>query len=341
MNIHRLPIILLLLAGLLRPEHALANSGAMPVLAVVPVSAAWAGGTSFSEPMSFNVASNGTKWDTFKLQTFFIAETCGNASVTLALTVAGPGDIINGQFSVSSNKGFSASGQFTSSTTATGNFSFTNYPVQIGSCTYLLTQSGTWTASVVGVQTHKLTAGSSGPNDGWILESSETSNQGGTMNAVNLTFNLGDNISNKQYRAILDFCYFSLPPDATIIKAVLKIKRQGLVGTDPFTTHNKIAVDIRQSFFGNSAALQLTDFQAAASKNAVGLIANNPQVGNWYFANLNASALSLLNSNLCIQFRLRFQLDDNNDSSADLLRFYSGNADPMFRPKLILTYTTP
>jgi len=39
--------------------------------------------------------------------------------------------------------------------------------------------------------------------DGWVLESAENSNAGGTLNSTATTFNLGDNAANKQYRAIL------------------------------------------------------------------------------------------------------------------------------------------
>ncbi|KAA0252280.1 MAG: hypothetical protein EDM79_21515, partial [Chloroflexi bacterium] len=44
---------------------------------------------------------------------------------------------------------------------------------------------------------------SSGTQDGWVLESSETSGMGGTMNASAATFDLGDDASNRQYRVIL------------------------------------------------------------------------------------------------------------------------------------------
>ncbi|MCQ3939414.1 MAG: hypothetical protein DPW18_20575, partial [Chloroflexi bacterium] len=46
---------------------------------------------------------------------------------------------------------------------------------------------------------------SNGTHDGWILESSETSGAGGTMNSSAATFNLGDDAANRQYRTILHF----------------------------------------------------------------------------------------------------------------------------------------
>jgi len=100
-------------------------------------------------------------------------------------------------------------------------------------------------------------------------------------------------------------------------------------------------VDIRKGVFSNAVDLQLTDFQAGSSKPSIGFIANNPQAGNWYFANLNATAYPFINLTGITQFRLRFQLDDNNDLGADYLKFYSGDVAAAYRPMLIITYHLP
>jgi hypothetical protein len=182
---------------------------------------------------------------------------------------------------------------------------------------------------------------STGSQDGWVLESSETSSTGGTMNATATTFVLGDNAQDKQYRAILSFGTSGLPDDAVITKVTLKIKKQGLVGTDPFTTHNNILVDIRKGAFGGSNALQLADFQAAASKNAAGSIKNTPSSG-WYSLTFNSSAFTYINLTGVTQFRLRFALDDNNDHGADYLKFFSGNySNVSLRPLLVIEYYLP
>jgi hypothetical protein len=42
------------------------------------------------------------------------------------------------------------------------------------------------------------------------------------------------------------------------------------------------------------------------------------------------------------QFRLRFELGDNNDGNADYLSFYSGNTvTPSNRPQLVIEYYVP
>jgi len=182
---------------------------------------------------------------------------------------------------------------------------------------------------------------STGSQDGWVLESSEISNAGGTMDSAATVFRLGDLASNRQYRTILSFGTSGLPDDAVITKVTLKIKKQGLVGTDPFTTHNNILVDVRTGAFGGSSALQLLDFQAAASMNAAGTIKNTPSSG-WYSVTFNSSAFPYINLTGVTQFRLRFAIDDNNDNGADYLKFYSGNYSSVsLHPLLVIKYYVP
>jgi hypothetical protein len=176
-------------------------------------------------------------------------------------------------------------------------------------------------------------------DDGWVLESSETSNAGGTMNATQTTFNVGDGAGDKQYRSILSFNTASLPDNAVITAVIFKVLRQGVVGTNPFSTHGNLLMDIKTGPFGGSKALQPADFQAAANKSGI-LIPNTPVAG-WYVRNLPANTLTFVNKAGVTQFRLRFTLDDNDDLAADLIRFFSGNAPAANRPKLIVQYYIP
>ena len=182
---------------------------------------------------------------------------------------------------------------------------------------------------------------SAGVQDGWVLETSEVSNQGGAIEAMATSFLLGDTATRQQYRAILGFNTASLPDNAVITGVTLRIKKQSITGTNPFTTHQKIAVDIRQGAFGTSGALQATDFQATASKQAVGMIANNPQTGGWYVSNLRPVAYPVINRTGITQLRLRFQTDDDNDAIADFIRFYSGNSTAANKPVLVIEYYVP
>lgn len=179
-----------------------------------------------------------------------------------------------------------------------------------------------------------------GANDGWILEKTETSNTGGTLNANATVINLGDDASDRQYRAILSFNTATLPDSAVITGVTLKVKRQGVVGTDPFNTHGNILADIRKGAFSNSNALQSKDFQAAASKTGAVTIRKTLAAG-WYSGNLLKTAFPFVNLKGVTQFRLRFAKDDNDDHGADYLKIFSGNAATASRPMLVVTYYVP
>ncbi|MFZ5909054.1 MAG: hypothetical protein ACOYYU_03455 [Chloroflexota bacterium] len=184
---------------------------------------------------------------------------------------------------------------------------------------------------------------STGANDGWVLESSEDSNQGGSKDSTSHTFVLGDDAQDRQFRAILHFPTHYLPDNAVITRALLMIKKEGLVGEDPFTTHQNILVDIRPGAFGYFGpfpfrGLQNSDFQSPASMDAAGIIENNP-LDSWYWAWLDGAAFTHINLRGITQLRLRFQLDDNDDLGDDYLRFYSGDHDELAeRPRLLIEY---
>jgi uncharacterized delta-60 repeat protein len=181
---------------------------------------------------------------------------------------------------------------------------------------------------------------STGTYDGWILESAENSNTGGSLDKSATTINVGDDPQDRQYRSILSFNTSSIPDNVFVTSAQLNIKRQGLVGTDPFTTHGNLLLDIRNSAFSNDIALQLDDFAAPASEGAVqdSVTANT---FSWYTANLNTGNLGLINKAGATQFRLLFSLDDNDDMNADYMKFFSGNATvEADQPQLIITYVT-
>jgi hypothetical protein len=186
-----------------------------------------------------------------------------------------------------------------------------------------------------------LTLRSIGANDGWILESSETSGKGGTKSSTATLLYIGDNAQKKQYRTILSFNTAGLLDTAVIIKVTLKLKLQGTIGANPFNTHGNLLVDIRKGPFGGIAALQVGDFQATSSKDSAGTIPKTP-VSGWYTKSFSSTVFTYINKAGVTQFRLRFAKDDDNDAIADYLKFYSGNASPVsYRPKLIIDYHVP
>ncbi len=178
--------------------------------------------------------------------------------------------------------------------------------------------------------------------DGWVLESGEDTNAGGTLNASAATLFLGDNAQDRQYRAILSFDTSTLPDAVVVTGLTLSIRKQTLIGTNPFNTHGNIQVDIRKGFFGDSASLQAGDFQAAAGRSNIGVIKDLPDANNWYQASLMSKAYPFVNTTGMTQLRLRFAKDDNDDNGADTLKYYSGDAAALYdRPLLDVTYYVP
>ncbi len=186
----------------------------------------------------------------------------------------------------------------------------------------------------------------SGPSDGFVLESAETSTLGGTINSSAIIFRLGDDAAKKQYRSILSFNTGALPDTAVITDIKLKIRRQSTTGNapDPATSASfkGLMFDIKTGFFG-AAALEATDFQAAASKTYGPVFISF--VNNFYTINLtsNRAYINKLASNGGLtQIRLRFNLDDNNNAVADYTNFYSSEASiASLRPQLVVTYYLP
>ncbi len=190
--------------------------------------------------------------------------------------------------------------------------------------------------------TSMLTFRSVGSLDGWVLESGETTNVGGSLNATYGVFQLGDNFQDRQYRSILSFNTSILPDNAVVTGIILSVRRQSIVGTNPFTTHGNIKVDIRKGVFNTSSALQLADFQAAVSRANIGTIQNMPDINNWYATKLLTGANAYINCTGLTQLRLRFFTDDNNDNGLDIIKFYSGNNSLLAnRPRLIVIYYVP
>jgi len=188
-----------------------------------------------------------------------------------------------------------------------------------------------------------LTLTSSDIQDGWILESSETSNKGGTLNSTATVLNVGDNAQDKQYKSIMSFNTSGLPNNALITKAQLKIKVQGFIGGNMFTPTKilgSLLMDIRKPRFGTNTNLEITDFEAVANASSVGVLGSVSGTG-WRTITLKSTAYPFINLTGTTQFRLRFQKDDNDDLGADYLKIFSGNAPSASQPQLIVEYSLP
>ena len=184
---------------------------------------------------------------------------------------------------------------------------------------------------------------SAAAQDGWVLESTETSNAGGSIDvnaATTSALRVGDDNQDKQYKSVVSFDTSSIPDGATILSVTLRLRRGTLSGTSPFTTHGTCWVDVQAGTgFSGSTALQTGDFQAAATAVQTASLGNAASNGSWSEGSLNAAGLAALNKTGTTQLRVYFNLDDNDDTGNDYLGYYSGNnTTSANRPQLVVTY---
>ncbi|MCZ2127321.1 MAG: trypsin-like serine protease [Anaerolineales bacterium] len=181
---------------------------------------------------------------------------------------------------------------------------------------------------------------SDGALDGWILESSETSNKGSVLNSTDTTILIGDNAQNKQYRAILSFDTSGLPDNAIITSITLRVKSYGITGGgNPVNIFKGFKVDMATTAGLFSAAnLEKTDFQ---TKGKTLKPTFKPKIDSgWYSLDISKGKTQVNLTGLT-QIRLRFKLDDNNNLIKNFLSIYSGDASSGDRPQLIVEYYLP
>lgn len=177
--------------------------------------------------------------------------------------------------------------------------------------------------------------------DGYVLESSETSNAGGTINATNTTFAVGDDSYRRQFKGVLSFDTSPIPDDATIQKVTLKLTQYSINGGDPWASLGTLNVHLANPYFGSSATLATEDFAAAPTASNVTTVAKPSANNVTVSCPLSSAGVLKVNKTGKTQFRLEFSLDDDNDSANDYVNFYSGNysTNTNYRPKLEIQYT--
>jgi len=196
-------------------------------------------------------------------------------------------------------------------------------------------------AQVVNTAPTQVTFTSVAAQDGWVLESTETSNAGGSLDAAASTtsaLRLGDDNKDKQYKTVVSFDTSSIPDGATILSATLRLRRGTVSGTNPFTTHGTCQVDVQTGGLSGSTALATADFQALATVAQAASLSNAANNGDWSTGSLNAAGLAALDKTGTTQLRVYFTLDDNDDSGNDYVGYYSGEATSANRPQLVVTY---
>ncbi len=179
-------------------------------------------------------------------------------------------------------------------------------------------------------------------HDGYVLESSETSNAGGSIDSSassTSALRVGDATGDRQYKSIVSFDTSSIPDGATVLSATLRLRRGASSGTNPFGTHGTCRADLQTGGFSGSTTLATGDFQAAATVAQAASLSNAASNGAWSEGNLNSAGLLAIDKTGTTQLRVYFDLDDNDDGGNDYLGYYSGNhGTAANRPQLVVTY---
>jgi len=100
-----------------------------------------------------------------------------------------------------------------------------------------------------------------------------------------------------------------------------------------------LLLEIRDGAIGKSLSLEPIDFSSPAGPGSS--IDQMISLGSVATTLLSGNNLRFINKYGVTQFRVRFSRDDNDDRSADYVKFFSGDSSDSNRPQLIVTYYVP
>ena len=171
--------------------------------------------------------------------------------------------------------------------------------------------------------------------DGWVLESGQGSAVGGSHSASLATLRVGDDASNRQYRAVLSFDTAGLPDVTSVVAAHLRARYVGSLGDTSSLSYMRI--DQRAPFLGAGPGLANNDFESPEEWYPSDF---GPTTGGWYAGYMNGlSTISDISRTGLTQFRLRFATATDTNGAADYVLFYSGDAATASnRPRLIIYF---
>lgn len=188
---------------------------------------------------------------------------------------------------------------------------------------------------------------STAAEDGHVIESTETSSVGGTVDALGTpnpfsfiySLRAGDWTNDEQVKGFLSFDTSALPDGATILWARVRLRRNSVSGVDPFTTHGNLYASMRTGAFNGNAALESSDWQAAATAGNVSLFSQPFSDGAYSYATLNSAGLAAINKTGLSQFKLGFFIFDDDDLTRDTINFAAGESSTAsHKPTLEIAY---
>jgi len=176
-------------------------------------------------------------------------------------------------------------------------------------------------------------------HDGWILESNEFSGLGSLLennSSGGAGLRIGDDPKDRQFRSIISFnTNLGVMADCAIIEsATLQLTRGTGKGANPFRTMGNIVVDVHVGEIFDSEFIDLEDFDSDVTFPNAAIITE--QGGN-LAPHTVAIDPQMINTYGFTQMRLRFERDDNDNSTADYAGFYAANHAVATRhPRLVI-----
>ncbi len=187
-----------------------------------------------------------------------------------------------------------------------------------------------------------VTLWSTAPEDGGLMESHWTSGVGGTASAGAASSPVGDTSQRQQLQVLLNFDTSSIPVDAVVTSAELRVYRSSATGG--WAAFGPLLVGMRNPcsmpwWYGGSGALEAIDFQAFSPVVPAGSL-TIPASNTYTSTFLNPAGLAAINRGGPTQMKLFFASGDDGDSASDQVQIATGNYGPTSpgRPRLVVTY---
>jgi len=176
--------------------------------------------------------------------------------------------------------------------------------------------------------------------DTYVAEYPATSGLGRYVYPTAPVLHVGDQINDGQVKAVVSFDTSSIPDDATILAASLRLRRTSIQGANAFETLGRMLVDVQTGSFSGNPAAEPGDFEAGATVTAAASL-NDPSLNGDLrsIGVLNAAGRAAINKTGRTQLRLSFEVHDNANATSDRILYGAGdNTDPSTWPVLDVTY---
>jgi len=149
---------------------------------------------------------------------------------------------------------------------------------------------------------------------------------------------IGDDGGNFQNRGVFSFDTSGLPDDAVVTRVALRLTRSNSAGN--VLSLGNLLLDMGDSIIGDTTGLDTFDYadDAAAALDVATSFPLPGGNGFTTFAEVDPAYFGLVDVAGRTQFRVRFETTTDNDGFSDYISLYTGEANSILRPELIVEY---